>query len=60
MDQSWMKAPRISDEYKNGDEQLLEFAQQNVQALDRKFNCGNGRLYVLNDIRTYLIYEGIL
>ena len=30
MDRSWMKAKRISDEYENGVEDFLQFAQENV------------------------------
>ena len=33
MDQSWMKTPHTSDEYENGVEDFLQFAQQNAPVM---------------------------
>ena len=33
MDQSWMKASRINDEYENGVEQFLQFTECNAESL---------------------------
>ena len=65
MDQSWMKASRISDEYENWVDQFLEFAQQNAQELGGKYlcpcvKCGNERRHVVNNIKTHLICDGII
>jgi len=39
MDQSWMKASCISDEYEEGVENLLKFVQQNAQIMGGKYFC---------------------
>ena len=43
MDQSWMKASCISDEYQHGVEQFLQFTEQNAQSLGKIFS-----VHVLN------------
>ncbi|KAH1230407.1 hypothetical protein GmHk_10G029887 [Glycine max] len=63
MDQSWIKAPRISDDYQKGIESFLHFAQENGSALCGKYfcpcvKCVNGRRQSLDDIRSHLIREG--
>ena len=65
MDQSWMKASRISDEYENGVEQFLQFTERNAQSLGGKIfypcaKCVNGRRRTVNEIRSYLICHGII
>ena len=59
-----MKATRISDQYQNGVEEFLQFAQQNAPEMGGLylcpcFKCLNGRRQSLNDIRTRLICDGI-
>uniref|UniRef100_A0A151UF66 Transposase-associated domain-containing protein n=1 Tax=Cajanus cajan TaxID=3821 RepID=A0A151UF66_CAJCA len=65
MDRSWINARRITDEYQNGVEQFLEFAQQNRAYLNGKFycpcvNCLNGRRRVIDEIRDHIICDGFL
>ena len=60
-----MKASHISDKYENGVEEFLQFAQQNAIVMCGKYfcpcvKCGNGRRQSVNDIRLYLICEGII
>jgi len=48
MDRSWMKASRITEDYENGVEDFLQFAQSNVPSLRGKYfcpcvSCANGR-----------------
>ncbi|XP_028215171.1 uncharacterized protein LOC114397290 [Glycine soja] len=63
MDRSWIKAPHISEDYQNGVEDFLQFAQQNALVLATKYfcpcvKCVNGRRQSLNNIRSHLICEG--
>ena len=63
MDRSWIKAPHISEDYQNGVEDFLQFAQKNALVLATKYfcpcvKCVNGRHQSLNDIRSNLICEG--
>ena len=37
MDQSWMKASRISDEYANRVEQFIQFTEHNAQNVGENF-----------------------
>eukprot|EP00256_Glycine_max_P065499 XP_025980094.1 uncharacterized protein LOC100817331 [Glycine max] len=65
MDRSWMNASRITEEYENGVEEFLLFAQSKAQPMWGKFfcpcvKCGNGRRQTIDDIRTHLICEGII
>ncbi|XP_040864997.1 uncharacterized protein [Glycine max] len=65
MDRSWMNASRITEEYENGVEEFLLFAQSKAQPMWGKFfcpcvKCGNGRHQTIDDIRTHLICEGII
>ena len=60
-----MKACRISDEYDNEVEQFLQFAERYAPIIRGKYffpcvKCGNGRRHSLNEIRPYLICEGII
>ncbi|XP_014631515.1 uncharacterized protein [Glycine max] len=65
MDRSWMNASRITEEYENGVEEFLQFAQSKAEPMWGKFfcpcvKCGNGRRQTIDDIRTHLICEGII
>ncbi|KAG5035396.1 hypothetical protein JHK87_010306 [Glycine soja] len=65
MDQSWMKAKRISDEYENGVEQFLQFTQLNAESLRGNYfcpcvKCLNGRRQSVDEIRSHLICYGII
>nr|KYP35945.1 hypothetical protein KK1_042971 [Cajanus cajan] len=60
-----MNARRITDEYQNGVEQFLEFAQRNRAYLNGNFYCPcinylNGRRHVIDEIRDHLICDGFL
>ncbi|XP_028189754.1 uncharacterized protein LOC114376042 [Glycine soja] len=64
MDRSWMKRPRITEEYENGVEDFLQFAKQNAPDFHGVYfcpcvKCLNGRRQSLDDIRTHLICDGI-
>ena len=64
MDQSWMNASHISEQYEHGVEEFLQFAQSKAQPMWGKYfcpcvKCGNGRRQTVDDIRTHLICEGI-
>ena len=61
--QSWIKAPRISDDNQKGVESFLHFAQENGAELRGNFfcpcvNCVNGRCESLEDIKLDLICDG--
>ena len=63
MNRSWIKAPRISDDYQKRVESFLHFAQENGASLGGKYlcpcvNCVNGRRQSLEDIKSHLICEG--
>ncbi|XP_028236830.1 uncharacterized protein LOC114416159 [Glycine soja] len=65
MDRSWMKASRITDEYRNGVEQFLQFTEMNAPSLRGKYfcpyvKCENGRHQSINEIRSHLICHGII
>ena len=65
MDRSWMKASSISEDYENGVEDFLQFAQSNAPFLRGKYFCpyvnyANGRRKTVNDIRSHLICDGIV
>jgi len=54
MDRSWIKTPRISEDYQKGVEDFLQFVQQNASVLAAKYfypsvKCVNGRRQLLND-----------
>jgi len=60
-----MKASRISDEYRNGVEQFLQFTQLNAESLRGDFfcpyvQCLNGRRQSINEIRSHLICHDII
>ena len=60
-----MKASRVSEEYDNDVEEFLQFTERNALSLRGKFFCpcvnyANGRHHSLNDIRSHLIYHGII
>nr|KYP62103.1 hypothetical protein KK1_016627 [Cajanus cajan] len=60
-----MNSKRITNEYQNGVEQFLEFAQRNQSDLNRKFycpcvNCLNGRRRTIDEIWDHLICDGFL
>ena len=63
MNRSWIQAPRISDEYEKGVEDVLKFVQQHAPVVGGKYfcpcvNCVNGRHHTLFDIRSHLICDG--
>ena len=66
MDQSWMKASRINDEYENGVEQFLQFTERNAESLGGGeflypcVKCVNGRRQLVNEIRSHLICHDII
>jgi len=39
MDRSWITTSRISDEYENGVEELLQFAKRNEIGVNNKYYC---------------------
>jgi len=39
MNQSWITASRISDEYENGVEEFLQFAKRNGIGVNNKYYC---------------------
>ena len=54
-----------TEDYENGVEEFLQFAQTNAQAMWGKYfcpcvKCANGRRQIVNDIRTHLIFYGIV
>ena len=53
MDRSWIKAPRISDDYQKGVEPILA-----GKYFCPCVKCVNGRRQSLNEIRSHLICEG--
>jgi len=58
------KRPRITEEYKNGVEDFLQFAKENAPDIGGVYfcpcvKCLNGRQQSLDDIRTHLICDGI-
>ena len=60
MDRSWMNASRITEEYENGVEEFLQFAQSKAEPMWGKFfcpcvKCANGRRQTIDDIRTQAI-----
>ena len=60
-----MNASRITEEYENGVEEFLQFAQSKAEPMWGKFfcpcvKCANGRRQTIDDIRTHLICEGII
>ncbi|XP_006588181.1 uncharacterized protein [Glycine max] len=64
MDRSWMKRPRITEEYENGVEDFLQFSKQIARDFRGVYfcpcvKCLNGRQQSLDDIRTHLICDGI-
>ena len=63
MNQNWIQAPRISDDYQKGVKDFLQFAQQHAPMLGGNYfcpcvNCVNRRYQSLNDIRSHLICDG--
>ncbi|XP_028189367.1 uncharacterized protein LOC114375713 [Glycine soja] len=65
MDRSWMNASRITEDYENGVEEFLQFAQTNAQPMWGKYfcpcvKCANGKCQIVNDITTHLICDGIV
>ncbi|KAL5161653.1 hypothetical protein HKD37_07G018906 [Glycine soja] len=57
MDRSWMKASHVTEEYENGVEDLLQYAERNAPSLRGKFLSIRQSL---NHIRTHFICHGII
>ncbi len=67
MDWSWINTPRISDAYKKGVEEFLQFAEHNVVSYNNGVrircpcvNCLNGRILSVFEIREHLLCDGFL
>ena len=63
MNRSWIQAPCITDEYQQGVEDFIKFAQQHAPVLGGNYfcpcvNCVNGRHHSLEVIRSHLICDG--
>jgi len=63
MNRSWIQARRIIDEYQEGVEDFINFAQQHAPVLGGNYfcpcvNCVNGRHHSLEVIRSHLICDG--
>ncbi|KAK7337330.1 hypothetical protein VNO77_17896 [Canavalia gladiata] len=63
MDRSWINAKRTSDEYENGVEEFLNFAQTNLPESNGQFycpcvNCLNERRLSVGQIREHILCDG--
>jgi len=65
MDRSWINTSRISDVYKKGVEDFLQYAKRNATVINGTYycpcvNCVNGKRLDIELVREHVLCDGFL